>query len=203
MKIFDYDSGFMRTVTVLSRLTLLNMLWLISCIPVITAGASTAAMHYSAFQLRDGDIHVFQNFKKGIALHWKRSSIIWIFQAALTAAFIVLSIIIYHSDIPSGTVLIAVAGLAFLTMILVSLWVDPVMIQFAGTLREILFNAFVFAFMYAPLTLIVAAFYIAAGFLAVRYLLARGFFILVGPALIVYATLIIFDKAFQKYKEPA
>ena len=81
------------------------------------------------------------------------------------------------------------------------LWVYPVMINFVGNLREIFFNAFIFTFMYAPLTLIAAAFYVAAGFLLIRFILTRGLVILFGQALVVYANLNLFDKAFQKYRK--
>lgn len=42
MKVFEYDHGFMRYATLLSRLTLLNLLWLALCIPLVTAGVATA-----------------------------------------------------------------------------------------------------------------------------------------------------------------
>ena len=63
MNFFNYESGFMKFVTLLSRITVLNILWLCCCIPVITAGASTYAQYYSTKCLLNGDIHVFQNFK--------------------------------------------------------------------------------------------------------------------------------------------
>lgn len=201
MKLFDYDSGFMRAATILSRLTLLNIFWLVCCIPIVTIGASTVAMHYSALQLMNGNRHVIKTFKEGFSLHWKRSSIVWLIQAILAAAFFVFYMIIYNNEIPAGTILAAVAGIAFLTMVFVSLWIGPVMIQFSGSLTDILFNAFVFAFMYAPLTLGVVVLYGAAGYLAVRYFLARGLLILFGPALVVYITLTVFGKAFEKYKK--
>ena len=46
MKFFEYDGGFMRTATILSRLTLLNLLWLACCIPLVTIGAATAAQQH-------------------------------------------------------------------------------------------------------------------------------------------------------------
>ena len=72
MKAFEYDSGFMKFAILLSRLTLLNLIWLIACIPVVTIGASTAAMHYSAAKLMNGDSHVFGNYKTGFRTYWKK-----------------------------------------------------------------------------------------------------------------------------------
>ena len=66
MKFFDYNSGFMRFSLLLSRLTLLNLIWLLCCIPLVTAGASTAAQYYSIKQLMNGDTAVFHIFRTGM-----------------------------------------------------------------------------------------------------------------------------------------
>lgn len=201
MKFFDYNSGFMRSALLLSRLTILNLMWLICCIPLITAGASTAAQYYCIRQLMNGDTAVFRNFRTGIKLYWKKASVIWLILSALTAAFCLAYYILTDAAVPGKSILVSVAALAFLTLVLTMLWVYPVMVSFKGNLREILFNAFVFTFMYAPITLIAAAFYAGAGFLLVRYLLARGLVILFGQSLVAYANMNLFGKVFLKYQK--
>lgn len=201
MKFFDYNSGFMRSALLLSRLTILNLMWLICCIPLITAGASTAAQYYCIRQLMNDDTAVFRNFRTGIKLYWKKASVIWLILSALTAAFCLAYYILTDAAVPGKSILVSVAALAFLTLVLTMLWVYPVMVSFKGNLREILFNAFVFTFMYAPITLIAAAFYAGAGFLLVRYLLARGLVILFGQSLVAYANMNLFGKVFLKYQK--
>ncbi len=201
MKFFDYNSGFMRSALLLSRLTILNLIWLICCIPLITAGASTAAQYYCIRRLMDGDTAVFRNFRTGIKLYWKKASVIWLILSALTAAFCLAYYILTDAAVPGKSILVSVAALAFLTLVLTMLWVYPVMVSFKGNLREILFNAFIFTFMYAPITLIAAAFYAGAGFLLVRYLLARGLVILFGQSLVAYANMNLFGKVFLKYQK--
>ena len=201
MKFFDYNSGFMRSALLLSRLTILNLIWLICCIPLITAGASTAAQYYCIRRLMEGDTAVFRNFRTGIKLYWKKASVIWLILSALTAAFCLAYYILTDAAVPGKSILVSVAALAFLTLVLTMLWVYPVMVSFKGNLREILFNAFIFTFMYAPITLIAAAFYAGAGFLLVRYLLARGLVILFGQSLVAYANMNLFGKVFLKYQK--
>lgn len=203
MKFFDYNSGFMRFALLLSRLTILNLIWLICCIPVITAGASTAAQYYSIRRLMNGDTAVFGNFRTGMRLYWKQASVIWLILAVLAASFAMAYYILDNADVPGKAVLISIAALAFLTLILTMLWVYPVMVNFKGNLREIIFNAFVFTFMYAPITLIAAAFYGIAVFLLVRFLLTRGLVILFGQSLVAYANMNLFGKVFLKYQNMA
>lgn len=201
MKVFDYDSGFMKAALLLSRLTLLNLIWLACCIPIVTAGAATAAQYYSANQLSQGKTEVFKNFKEGFKVHWKKATAIWIAFALLSIAFGMGCYILYTAQVPAGTMLLAISGLAFLTMVLVMLWVYPVMINFKGTLRELLFNAFIFTFMYAPVTLIAAGFYGILIYLFIRFTFARGLCVLFGPSVIVYAILAVFGKVFDKYRK--
>lgn len=201
MKIFDYDGGFMRSAAILSRLTVLNLLWLVCCIPVLTAGAATAAQHHAAVCLMKGDIHIGRNFKHGLKLYWKKATILWLCTAVLGISFGMACYLFSISAIPYKSVLTLISGIAFLTLMLVLLWVFPVMVNFAGKLQEIIFNAFIFAFMYAPVTLIAASFYGIGAFLFIRWLATRLLVILFGPTVIVYCTLVLFEKVFQKYKQ--
>ena len=47
MKIFDLDSPLMNVLNKMADLMWLNILTLICCIPIITAGAAFTSMHYA------------------------------------------------------------------------------------------------------------------------------------------------------------
>ena len=51
MKIFDLDSPLMNVLNKMADLMWLNILTLICCIPVITAGAALTSMHYVALKV--------------------------------------------------------------------------------------------------------------------------------------------------------
>ena len=210
MKFFDYDSAFMRFALLLSRLTILNLIWLVSCLPLVTAGAATAAQYYSISRLIDGDPAVWKNFRAGLKLYWKRASVVWLILAGLSCAFFTSYYILSNIRALSGTpasgisglqILTGAAVLTFLSILMVMLWVYPVMIRFTGARKDILFNAFIFAFMYAPITLIAVIVYGGMLFLLFRFTVTRGLCILFGQSLAVYVILTLFDKVFQKYEK--
>ena len=75
--ILVFDSPFMLRASRVACLIMLNMLWLLCCIPVITIGPATAAMHYVIFQYHTerSDVvakpffHAFRrDFRQGILL---------------------------------------------------------------------------------------------------------------------------------------
>ena len=51
MKLFNYDSPFWSFMSRLADLIILNLLWIVFCIPVVTIGASTTAMYLSLIHI--------------------------------------------------------------------------------------------------------------------------------------------------------
>lgn len=81
MKFFDslfrFDSPFMLKASRVASLIILNLLWLVCCIPVVTIGPATVAMHHVLFQYHTGRsdqvfkpfFHAFRrDFLQGAAL---------------------------------------------------------------------------------------------------------------------------------------
>ena len=70
-------------------LILLNFLWIIFSIPVITIGASTCAAYYVTLKLVDGKenpegfalVDVIKLFLKGFKQNFKQGTILWAFTA--------------------------------------------------------------------------------------------------------------------------
>ena len=55
MKFFNYDSPFWSFMSRIADLVIVNILWLVFCIPVFTIGASTAAMYRVTLNLVRGE----------------------------------------------------------------------------------------------------------------------------------------------------
>ena len=51
MKLLDPDSPIMSFLARVADLVILNVLWLLCCLPVVTAGASTTAMYLSLIHI--------------------------------------------------------------------------------------------------------------------------------------------------------
>ena len=67
-------------------LVLLNLLWLACCLPVLTVGASTAAMHYVVRKMAAGEHYtVAGDFFHGFRQNWKQGTALWVLLVVLTA----------------------------------------------------------------------------------------------------------------------
>ena len=70
--IFHPDSALMITMTQITDCIFLSLFWLLGCIPVITIGASFAALYDSVYYgFRKGDKHCWQRFLHTYRGSWK------------------------------------------------------------------------------------------------------------------------------------
>ena len=85
---FRFDSPVMQKLALLTNLMLLNLLWLICSLPVLTAGAATTAMDAVIFQYLDGgDDSVIKPFFKAFAANFRQSTLIGIPRDKLSRTF--------------------------------------------------------------------------------------------------------------------
>lgn len=85
-------------------LVLLNLLWLGCCLPIVTIGASTTAMHYVARKMATGEGYkVAGSFFHSFRENWKQGTLLGVFVAALA--------LIGIGDFYAGTVLGGTSGM--------------------------------------------------------------------------------------------
>ena len=78
-KLFSHDSNIVQSLILVFNLMVLNILWLLLCVPVVTAGAATTAMYYTLYQyVTDGSVAVLKPFFKTFIKEFKQSTIYWL-----------------------------------------------------------------------------------------------------------------------------
>lgn len=69
-------------------LILVNLLWAVCCIPVVTIGASTAALHYVTRKIiMEEEYKVVRSFFHGFRENWKQGTALWLVLLVLSAVF--------------------------------------------------------------------------------------------------------------------
>lgn len=88
MKLFTYGGSFFYYMEKIFDIIALSVLWLIFCIPLVTIGASTAALYYAvgkAWKQNKG--YVTKEFLHGFRVNFKPATGLWIIIAGLTLIF--------------------------------------------------------------------------------------------------------------------
>ena len=84
MKIFDLESPFMQAMGKVADLMWLNILTLVCCMPIITAGAAMTALHYSALKIaRNEECYITKDYFKSFKENLKQSTLIWLIYLVL------------------------------------------------------------------------------------------------------------------------
>ena len=87
MKLFNYDSPFWSFMSRLADLIILNLLWIVFCIPVVTIGASTTAMYRVTLNMVRGEgSGVVRMFWDAFRLNLKQAVLIFLIHRVHQAA---------------------------------------------------------------------------------------------------------------------
>ena len=143
MDIFSPESKFMTALGVLANLMILNILTLLLCLPVVTAGASLTAMYYVLLKIvRDEEGDIIQQFFQAFKLNFRQATIIWIILLLIyTALFVDWRIIRMQGDQFPGIVIILLYG-AIAVVYLISLYIFPVLSRYRNTIGGTVKTAF-------------------------------------------------------------
>ena len=146
MNIMREGSMLDRTFTFLGQMIVLNLLWMICSLPVITAGASTTALFYCMLKLRKyDDVRVFKDFFSSFKQNFVQSTLVWIVMAALAG------LIWMEKDAASQaqgdmTWMLGLMIVAFgIPLVMTALYIFPVIAAFENKTKTLIANAFFFS----------------------------------------------------------
>lgn len=78
-KFFSMDGGFMTIMTKVFDIIFLSILWILFSLPVVTIGASTTAMYYTAVKgIRRNRGYIFKNFWQSFKLNFFPATVAWV-----------------------------------------------------------------------------------------------------------------------------
>ena len=136
---FRYDSPFMRLMTLFANLVILNLLWLLCCLPVITAGAATASAYYVVFRwLTKEDDAVIKPFFKAFRQNFRPVTPIFVLNALVGAAMA--AEIVYLSADSSALLRIIFAVIFFIFAAFTS-WLYPIAGRYDSPMRQVMLNS--------------------------------------------------------------
>lgn len=121
---------------------ILNILWIVFCIPIVTVGAATCAAYYVNLKLVDDeDISVVKLFLSGFKQNLKQGTIMWLFTAPCIYAVYLLWTMIIKSDDYNFFIMIAAIVYSLIIAIVV-LYSFPIIARYYTDLKTAVKNCF-------------------------------------------------------------
>ncbi|MCC8127417.1 MAG: YesL family protein [Clostridiales bacterium] len=153
---FNYDNPVWRFIGKFFDVFLLNILWMVCCIPIVTAGAATTAVYYVTMKLvRDEDGSTIRQYFKSFKENFKQATAIWLILLAVLAVigFDLYFAVMLPRETPYRTVMMAVFVGFALIWSAISLYVAPLQATFYNPVKRTIFNAFFISIRHFPATL--------------------------------------------------
>ena len=202
---FNYDGPLMRFLSRVGDFLILNILFLLCCIPIITAGTSMTALYSVTLKMAKGeDAYIAKGFFKAFKENFKQSTAAWLIM-------LILGIVLYI-DYRISSVFSDMGGnifRVFLTMIAIFylntlLYLFPYIARFKNTIKNAFKNALLISILNFPWTIAIIAIFIGAVILTFLNATTLSYGILLwltfGFSLIAYVYSIIFRRIFAKYE---
>ena len=162
-KIFNAENPFWQIMNTVFDLFVLNTLWLVFCIPVITIGPSTTAAFYALIQRARGEQkEIHKDFLQSFKQNLKQGIVIGLI-LTLTGSFLLLDMYLCRKT-GKGiyTFFLFFFAVIFIVWAMVTLYAYPLLAKFERKTKEIFIWAFTMAFSNIGSTLTML-FVIAAG----------------------------------------
>lgn len=210
---FNIDSPIMRFLSKVCDLMILNVLCIVCCLPIVTAGASVTALYTVTMKMvRGEESYIFKGFFKAFKENFKQSTIIWL----IMAVFGVFIFVDYQaaSILPENmsNIFRILIGALIIFYAMVLSYIFPYTARFANSIKNIFKNSLLIAILNLPWTILIVAIPGVLGFatfLTTRTLVYGSMlWMLFGFAVVAYVESMMFRKIFAKYephteKEPS
>ena len=177
MKFFSYESKFSQLLLKLCNACMLNVLWFVCSLPIVTMGAATTALYYACLKIvRDEDSHVAAQFFRSFRQNFRQATQIWLILLGCGLFLGLDGYILYHLRLTSGgtmgviwTLALAVVIAAAVVLVIVLEHVFPLLASVENTIRAMLKNAFLIGTHYLFATILVFAVHFAMFFVVVAW----------------------------------
>lgn len=177
MKFLEMDSPLMKALTKMWDLMILNLLTILGCLPVVTAGASLAAMHHVLLLMaRDEEGKISAEFKDSFRENLKEGSLMGLLYLAFGAAAVLALRALFQQKTTTTSLSVALLAMLAVFVLATSLYAFPLLGRYENTISGTLKNAAILTVAYLPKTVLMLAVTAAA------IILYGTFFRYVAPA---------------------
>lgn len=200
-KLFDMDSPVMRFLNRMADMIILNILMIVCCIPIITAGAAFTAMHYVLLKMvRDEEGYLVRGFFKSFAQNFRQATLIWLLMLLIIAVYVGDWFIFVYSGVVFPRVLVIGVMAIGIVILMVSMYVFPLLARFDNTIRKTINNAVLLAFANLPRTILMIVLYALPFVIGYFSAYAFIFIVMFGFSVPAYGAAWLYSNIFKRFE---
>lgn len=156
MSFFSLDSKFMQALSRIADLILLNLIFLVTCIPIFTIGAASTALYSVAFRLgTEREEGVFRCYFRAFRSNFRQGTLL--FLILLIPCLLLIFSLFFYAGLDGAAHLLTYVCVALLVvLVLIYSYVFPLLSQFCNSVKQTLKNALLLSIGYLPRSLVMA-----------------------------------------------
>ena len=173
-----HNNSVFLVITYIANITVLNMLFILTSLPIFTIGVSWSSMFSVARELGKGDTYIITSYFKYFKEQFKQSTKCWIIVMIVLSLFYVEWVLLSHISIE---VPFYVYGFMIIPLIFVAVLIPWVLLQssyFKCTLKQQIKNAFIFEIKFIPQSI---AMFIFEVFPVITFIVRPDIFLFAWP----------------------
>ena len=198
-KFFSRDNWLWNPFSWIADMVVLSCLWVICSVPLLTIGASTAALYDCAARcVRGTDEKIFARFFRTFRRELVQSVpslLLWC--AVIVGGYAAISLYGNNVSVTSASVAITTALLLLLTVLVgVAAWVFPLLSRFTFGVVQLNVMAIKLALIHLPRTMALGMITVLAAFLCAQFI--APLFVL--PGVLAWVWTLLLERVFRKYE---
>lgn len=179
MKIFSSDSGFSRFMNLLFDILYVGILWIVGCIPIITAGASTTAAYYAMAKcVRHKTGYIGREYLHSFKENFRQMLVLTVLFAGICGVLAIDLYYVWNVQSDMNNALFVILILVSFMAAGLTVYACPLLSRFHKKNTELIKTAAYLLFKFLPLTIAVQFVFVLAC-MAV-YLMPWAIFVLPG-----------------------
>lgn len=206
MQIFSMDNAFFRFMGRLTDLVWVNILTLICCLPVVTAGAALSAMYKVLIKMAMEDAGgITRMYFEAFKSNFKEATKLWVPSALILFVMLSNAWILHQGIFEGNQVLLTATGISIgiitVLVVLFQIYALSLLAFYDNTLKQTVKNAFLLMLAYFPRSIcmiVILLFPLALMMISNWFLFLWGLYGLTVPG---YVNAMLLGRIFQKTEE--
>lgn len=204
-RLFSMDNKFFVFMGKVADLCILNLICLVCCIPIVTAGASLTALYYVTLKMvRNKEAYIFRSFFKSFRQNFKQATIIHLIMLVAAALLFLDTNIVKAMGEPASSIMSVIFAVFTLLYAMILLYLYPILSKFYNSVKNTFRNAVLMSIRHLPYTILMLIicilplliFFVPSLQIQMTLILL---FIMFGFAVIAYCNSFFLVKIFDKY----
>lgn len=203
MGIFNIDGPLFQKMSRAADMMILNLLFILCCLPIVTIGAAITALCYVMLKMRDQEEgYITRSFFRSLKENFRQSTVIWLVLAVFAAILGMDFYLVNGMEGTFGTLMRLTVYLGTLIWLMVFVYVFPLQSRFYNTVFRTMKNALLLSLAQLPRTFGMIAVLVGAVLLTFwnGYTITYGFLVwlLCGFSFLAWVNSLLLHKPIKK-----